>query len=105
MIAVIKTGGKQYKIKEKDAVKIEKLDSNVGDKVEFGEVLLVAEEDGGNLQVGQPLLEGIKVVGKVLEQGRNRKVTIIKYKPKTRYRKKAGHRQFYTKVEITKISA
>lgn len=105
MLAIIKTGGKQYKVKEKDVVKIEKLDSEIGDKVEFNEVLLVADESGKGVKIGQPVLEGVKVSGKVLEQGKSRKINIIKYKAKTRYKKKAGHRQLYTKVEINKIGA
>ncbi len=102
MFAVIKTGGKQYKVKEGQILKIEKITGRVGDKIEF-EVLLLADEDGKNVKVGKPLVEGAKVVAEILEQGRARKINIIKYKPKVRYRRKAGHRQLYTKVKIGKI--
>jgi large subunit ribosomal protein L21 len=103
MIAVIKTGGKQYKVKESQILKIEKIAGNVGDKVDF-EVLLNSDEEGKDVKVGKPLVAGAKVAAEILEQGRARKVTIIKYKPKVRYRRKAGHRQMYTKVKVVSIS-
>lgn len=104
MIAVIKTGGKQYKVKEKKIIKIEKLDAKVGDKVEFSEVLLTADDNGKGVKIGQPLVEGAKVSAKVIENGRDKKIEVVKYKPKTRYKKVVGHRQPYTKVEIVKIA-
>jgi len=100
-IAVIKTGGKQYKVSEKDAIKIEKILGKAGDKVLFDQVLMIA--DGDNVEVGKPFLEGNKVEGKILEQGRAKKVLVVKYKPKTRYKKRVGHRQSFTKVEVTQI--
>lgn len=102
MFAVIKTGGKQYKVKEGDVLKIEKVAGVAGDKIDF-EVLLLADEDGKDVKVGKPLVAGAKVGAEILEQGRARKVNIIKYKPKVRYRRKAGHRQMYTKVKVTSV--
>lgn len=101
-IAVIKTGGKQYKVKEKQTLKIEKLDMKEGDKVKF-ETLMVADNDGKEVKLGKPSL-GEKVEGKVLEQGRAKKISVIKYKNKTRYKRNLGHRQAFTKVEIAKIA-
>lgn len=100
-IAVIKTGGKQYKVKEGQVIKIEKLDSAVGEPVKF-DTLLVASEDGNEHDLGSPSL-GKKVLGKIVEQGKDKKVRVIKYKNKTRYFRNKGHRQFFTKVEIGKI--
>jgi large subunit ribosomal protein L21 len=102
MFAVIKTGGKQYKVKEGEILKIEKIVGNAGDKIDF-EVLLLADEDGKDVKVGKPIVAGAKVAAEILEQGRARKVNIIKYKPKVRYRRKAGHRQMYTKVKIVGV--
>ena len=99
--AVIKTGGKQYKIKEKDVLKIEKIPGEIGDKVEFDEVLMIADDN--KVEVGDPFLRGKKVESKILEQERDKKVLVVKYKPKTRYKKRVGHRQMFTKVEIVKI--
>ena len=101
-IAVIKTGGKQYKVKEKDTLKIEKIPGEKDKNVEFDEVLLIADEDGKIVELGTPLT-GKKVSGKILSQSRAKKVSVIKYKPKTRYKRNVGHRQPYTKIEITKI--
>lgn len=105
MFAVIKTGGKQYRVKEGDKVKIEKLDVEKGKKVDFDEVLLVADDKGEDLKVGTPIVEGAKVSAKVLEQGRAKKIDVIKYKRKVRYRRKYGHRQLFTEVLIEKIAA
>ena len=102
MFAVIKTGGKQYKVKEGEVLKIEKIAGAAGDKIDF-EVLLLADEEGKDVKIGKPLVSGAKVVAEILEQGRARKVNIIKYKPKVRYRRKAGHRQMYTKVKIASV--
>ena len=95
MYAVIKTGGKQYRVQEGDVITIEKLNANVGDKVEFDEVLVLGE--GADIKVGTPFLDGVKVT----ENGKGKKVIIFKYKSKKDYRKKQGHRQPYTMVEIT----
>lgn len=101
MYAVIKTGGKQYRVQEGDVITIEKLNANVGDKVEFDEVLVLGE--GADIKVGTPFLDGVKVFGTVTENGKGKKVIIFKYKSKKDYRKKQGHRQPYTLVEITAI--
>lgn len=99
--AVIKTGGKQYKVQEKDVLKIEKIAGKVGESVFFDQVLLVA--DGDKVEVGAPVLGDKKVEAKILEQGRGKKVMVVKYKPKTRYKKRYGHRQMFTRVEVVKI--
>ncbi|MDP3964396.1 MAG: 50S ribosomal protein L21 [bacterium] len=105
MLAVIRTGGKQYAVREKDTIKVEKISGDEGKKVTFDDVLFATGEDGSNTKVGQPRVAGAKVEATVLEQGRAKKVSITKYKSKTRYHKVTGHRQPYTKIEITKISA
>lgn len=102
MIAVIKTGGKQYIIKEGEMLKIEKLVLNEGDTAQLTEVLLTADDDGGNVEIGTPTLSNKVISAEVIEQGRGKKVTVIKYKPKVRYRRKVGHRQPFTKVKIAK---
>jgi len=101
MLAVIKTGGKQYKVSPKDKIKVEKLDVEEGKEIVFDEVLLV--EKSNKVEVGDPFVKGAKVTGKVLSQDKAKKITILKYKPKTRERKKTGHRQSYTEVEILSI--
>jgi len=101
MLAIIKTGGKQYLVSLGDKIKIEKLNKKEGEKVEFSEVLLV--EDKGKLKIGTPLVKDAKVIGKVIKQGRGKKIIVLKYKPKRRYRVKRGHRQLFTEVEILKI--
>ncbi len=102
MFAVIKTGGKQYKVSPGEKIRIEKLDAAEGSTVNFDQILLVA--DGDNIEIGMPLVKEAKVVGKVLEQGRDRKKIVFKYHRKTRYRKKKGHRQPFTEIEITTIT-
>lgn len=99
-LAVIKTGGKQYVIREGDKLKLEKIIAKEGDSVEFDEVLLVVDKE---VKIGTPLVEGAKVSAKVLKQGRSKKVIVFHYHSKTRYKKKAGHRQRFTEVEISKI--
>ncbi|HID00110.1 MAG TPA: 50S ribosomal protein L21 [Piscirickettsiaceae bacterium] len=104
MYAVIKTGGKQYKVREGDVLRIESIDAPEGNKVEFDEVLLVGE--GADIKVGTPVVDGAKVEATVKGHGRGKKVTIIKFRRrKNRSRLKKGHRQNHTEVEITKISA
>ena len=100
MYAIIATGGKQYRVSEGDVLYIEKIDAEVGSTVSF-DVLLVENE--GDVKVGTPVLEGVKAEGKVVAQGRGEKIIVFKYKAKKNYRRKQGHRQPYTKVEITKI--
>lgn len=101
MFAVIKTGGKQYLVSPGDKIKIEKLDAKENKEISFSEVLLL--EKGKSIKIGAPLVKGAKVTAKVLEQGRAKKVTILKYKAKKRYQVKKGHRQPFTRVEILKI--
>lgn len=103
MIAIIKTGGKQYLVKEGDTFKFEKLPGVAGDAVHFDHVLLVAAEDGSSFQVGQPTLEGMLVKGTIIKQARTRKIRVIKFKRKVRYSRRAGHRQEFTEVKIEKI--
>ena len=102
MHAVIETGGKQYRLEPGDEIDIEKLgEVEAGDDVTFEKVL--AAGDGEDLEVGQPHLDGVEVVGEVLEQGRGPKKIVFKKKPKKGYRRKHGHRQPYTKVRIDEI--
>ena len=100
--AVIKTGGKQYLVIEGQTIEIEKLAGETGDKVEFAEVLML---QNGKLEIGQPMVDGAKVDGKILKQFKDDKKVVFKYKNKTRQAKLKGHRQNLTEVEITKISA
>ncbi|MCF7906416.1 50S ribosomal protein L21 [Patescibacteria group bacterium] len=104
MIAVIKTGGKQYKVKEGDKLKIEKINLEPESKYNFEEVLLLSEEDGSNIEIGNPTLKGVKVEAKILQQGKKDKIRVAKYKNKVRYSKVYGHKQPYTEVLIEKIS-
>lgn len=101
-IAVIKTGGKQYKVTVGQELNVEKLESEVGAKLAL-DALLVADENGEKVEVGTPFVAGKKVEAEVVSHGRAKKVVIIKYKPKTRYRRKAGHRQPFTKLKIVSI--
>jgi large subunit ribosomal protein L21 len=104
MYAVIKTGGKQYKVREGQTLKIESLDADAGDSVEFDQVMMVGE--GADIKIGAPLVDGAKVAATVLGNGRGKKVTIIKFRRrKNRSKTKQGHRQNYTEVEIGKITA
>jgi large subunit ribosomal protein L21 len=100
-LAVIKTGGKQYLVSPGEKIKIEKLNVKEGKEVIFKEVLLLKEN--GKIEIGNPLIKGAKVIGKVISQGKNKKVIVFKYKSKTRYRIKKGHRQPFSEVEILKI--
>lgn len=106
MIAVIKTGGKQYTIKEGDTIRVEKLDNvEEGKPVTFDEVLLVSKEDGSDTKVGTPTVKGATVEATVKKQGRAKKVLVQKFKAKVRYSRTQGHRQPFTEVEISKITA
>ena len=102
MNAVIKTGGKQYRVSEGDKLNVETLSGEPGDELELGEVLMI--HDGDSVEVGKPVVEGAKVTAKVIEHGRGDKVKIIKFKRRKHYRRQMGHRQNYTRVEITGIS-
>ena len=101
MLAVIKTGGKQYLVSQGQKIKIEKLDAKEEDEVIFREVLLLEKQK--KLEIGTPFVKGVKVIGKVLGQGKGKKIIVFKYKPKKRYKVKKGHRQPFTEVEILKI--
>lgn len=102
MLAVIKTGGKQYKVSPGQKIKIEKINTPEGQEVVFDNVLLV--EKSNKVEIGQPVVKDAKVVGKVLKQGKGDKVIVFKYKPKKRHKVKRGHRQMFTEVEIISIS-
>ena len=101
MYALIEACGKQYKVEEKDVVFFEKLDVEEGKKVTFDKVILVSND--GKVQVGNPYVKGVKVEGKLVSHGKGKKIIVFKMKPKKNERKKQGHRQPYTKVEITSI--
>ena len=101
MYAIIESCGKQYKVAEGDVVFFEKLDAEEGKKVTFDKIVLVS--DNGKVQVGTPYVKGVKVEGKVISHGKGKKIIVFKMKPKKNYRRKQGHRQPYTKVEITTI--
>ena len=103
MYAIIESCGKQYKVAEGEVVFFEKLDAEEGKKVTFDKVVLVSED--GKVQVGAPYVKGVKVEGKVVAHGKAKKILVYKMKPKKNYRRMQGHRQPYTKVEITKINA
>ncbi|HHY70651.1 MAG TPA: 50S ribosomal protein L21 [Thermoanaerobacterales bacterium] len=101
MYAIIETGGKQYRVSEGDVIRVEKLPTDVGELVEIDKVLALSKDD--KLQVGKPWLESSKVTAKVLKHGRGDKIIVLKYKPKKNYRKKQGHRQSFTEIQIEKI--
>ncbi|NIA01488.1 MAG: 50S ribosomal protein L21 [Planctomycetia bacterium] len=102
MYAVIKTGGKQYRVSEGDTLRVETLDANEGDAIEFDQVLMMGE--GADVRIGAPLLEGSKVTATVKAQGRGKKIEIIKFRRRKHHMKRMGHRQNFTEVEITGIS-
>ncbi len=102
MYAVIETCGKQYKVAEGDVVFVEKLDAKEGEKVTFDQVLLIS--DGEKIKVGTPTVKSAKVEATVVEQGKQKKIVVFRYKAKKNERKKQGHRQPYTKIKIEKIS-
>ena len=103
MYAVIESGGKQHRVTEGEVLKLEKLEASTGDKVNFDKVLMVGE--GADVQIGKPYVESGKVTAEVISHGRGDKVTIIKFNRRKHYRKQQGHRQWFTEVKITEISA
>jgi large subunit ribosomal protein L21 len=103
MYAVIQTGGKQYRVEEGESLKIEKLEAGTGDVVEFDKVLML--QTGDTVKVGQPFIEGSKVTATVTSHGRHKKIKIIKFKRRKHHMKQMGHRQYFTEVQITGISA
>ena len=103
MYAVVVTGGKQYKVAEGDVIFVEKIGAEEGTEISFDKVILLGDENG--VKVGTPVVEGAKVTAKVLKEGKGKKIYVMTYKPKKNEKRKLGHRQPYTKVEITKIEA
>ncbi len=103
MYAVIKTGGKQYRVSKGATLKVEKIDADEGATVKFDQVLMLS--DGKNVSIGTPLVDGSQVTAKVLAQGKSRKIEVIKFKRRKNYKRNVGHRQMYTEVEITGITA
>ncbi len=103
MYAVIESGGKQHRVVEGETLKLEKLEASTGESIDFDKVLLVGE--GAEVKVGAPYVQGGKVTAEVISHGRGKKVTIIKFKRRKHYRKQQGHRQWFTEVKITGISA
>ena len=102
MYAVVETGGKQYKVEVGQTVDVEHIQAEIGDTVELGRVLAVSTDEG--LRLGNPVVAGARVTGSVVDQGRGKKIIVFRYKPKTRYRKKTGHRQSYTRVAVESIA-
>jgi len=105
MFAVMHVGGKQYKVREKDELQVEKMEVKAGENVKVKEVLLIAEEDGTTVKIGTPFVAGAHVECQVVEHGRGEKIRVFKMKPKKRYSKTQGHRQSYTALKVLKISA
>ena len=103
MYAVIVSGGKQYRVQEGETLKLEKLQAEAGSNVEFDRVLLVG--NGDNLKIGEPVVDGAKVTAEIVQHGRAKKVEIIKFKRRKHHMKRQGHRQWFTEVKITGISA
>ncbi|MDP4109435.1 MAG: 50S ribosomal protein L21 [Bacillota bacterium] len=103
MYAILETGGKQYRVKEGDVIYVEKLELEDGAEVNFDKVLAVG--DGADMKVGSPYVGGAAVTGKVLKNGKNKKVIVFKYNSKKNYRRRQGHRQPYTKIEIEAVKA
>lgn len=103
MYAVIKTGGKQYRVSAGDSIDVEKLPNDVGEEIELDQVLLVT--NGESPKIGQPLVDGAKVKATVTRQAKGRKIVVFKFRPRNRYRRKKGHRQHYTRLRIDEIVA
>jgi len=101
MFAVFQTGGKQYKVAPGDEIHIEKIDGNVGDTVKFDNVLMLGKDE--STEVGTPLLPGVEVTCEIVRQARAKKIIVFKFKRRKKYRKKQGHRQYYTRLKITNI--
>ncbi len=104
MYALIESGGKQYKVSEGTVLKVEKLEAAAGDHLSIDKVLMVNDENG-NIKVGNPLVSNARVEVEVMEQGREKKVVVFKYKRRKNYRKKQGHRQPFTRIKVLKIEA
>jgi large subunit ribosomal protein L21 len=102
MYAVIKTGGKQYRVEKGDVIRVEKLEGEAGQPVDFDKVLMIC--DGDTPKVGMPQIDGAKVTGEILEQARDKKIFILKFRRRKHHMKRQGHRQYYTAVRITDIA-
>ena len=102
MYAILETGGKQYKVQTGDVIEVERIDGEVGAQVELGRVLMLAADDA-TPTFGNPAIDGARVFGEVVEQGKGEKIIVFKYKPKVRYRRKTGHRQTVTRVRVSDI--
>ncbi len=103
MYAIVETGGKQYRVQPGDVIRVEKLPGAKGEEIVFDKVLLVA--DGDNVKIGTPLVDGAKVKGTIVKQGRSKKIIVFKFKRRKRYHRKYGHRQYFTAVKIEEITA
>ena len=103
MYAIVNTGGKQYKIKQGDVLRVEKIPGEVGSPVSFDKVLMYS--DGENVNIGRPVLDNVAVKGHIVYQGKGKKIIVFKYKRRKRYRRKLGHRQQYTEIKIDSIEA
>jgi len=102
MYAVVKTGGKQYRVTQDQYLKVEKLEGNEGDTIELDQVLMIA--DGDKLKIGSPMLDGGKVTATILSHGRHKKVEIMKFRRRKHHQKRTGHRQYYTEIKVTGIN-
>ncbi len=103
MYAIVHTGGKQYKIRQGDVLRVEKIPGEVGSSVSFDRVLMLS--DGENVTIGRPVLDNVAVEGHIVGQGKAKKIIVFKYKKRKRYRRKRGHRQQYTEIKIDRIEA
>src|SRR3989338_44444 len=101
MFALIETGGKQYLVKTGQVLKVEKLEAEPGKPFVFDKVLLLANDDGTDVEIGTPYLEGVSISADIEEQGRSSKIRVVKYKRKVRYKRVIGHRQHFTKIKVT----
>lgn len=104
MYAIIATGGKQYKVTEGEALKIEKLKADVGSQVEFDQVLMLVDDDN-KVDIGTPYLQDMKVIGEVVQQGRGEKINIIKFRRRKHYMRRQGHRQDFTEVKVKAVKS
>ncbi|VAW70812.1 LSU ribosomal protein L21p [hydrothermal vent metagenome] len=102
MYAVVKTGGKQYKVTQGQYLKVEKLEGNEGDTIELNQILMIA--DGDKLKIGSPMLDGGKITATIKSHGRHKKVEIMKFRRRKHHQKRTGHRQYYTEIEVTAIN-
>ena len=100
-LAIVETGGKQYLVNSGSKIQVEKLDGNVGDTIKLDNVLLVAKDS--DVQFGQPMVKGAVIEAKILKQSRSKKILVFKYKAKSKYRRKQGHRQYYTELEVLSV--